>query len=153
MVGAMYRDILLALHIASVAAWLGCNFTQLFLGPWFSRRGGEVAATWYEATARLASRYYNVAGTVLAITGVLLVLKVDYAWSAGFVGVGITVVVIGGVLGTAFFAPTGKRLAELTREGDDAARKKLDRRYVAVACLDSMLVLITVLAMVKRWHA
>jgi hypothetical protein len=149
----MYRDLLLVVHIASVAAWLGCNFTQLFLGPWFARRGGEVAAAWYDAASRLASRYYNVAGTLLAVSGVLLVLKMEYAWSAGFVGVGITVVIIGGVLGTMFFAPTGKRLADLARDGDDAARRSLDRRYLAVACLDTLLVLAAVLAMVKRWNA
>ncbi len=149
----MYRDLLLVVHIASVAAWLGCNLTQLFLGPWFAKRGGEVAATWYEATSRLASRYYNVAGTLLAVSGALLVVKMDYAWSAGFVGVGITVVIVGGVLGTVFFAPTGARLAEITREGDEPARRSLDRRYLAVACLDTLLVLAAVLAMVKRWNA
>ena len=149
----MYRDLLLSIHIASVAAWLGANFTQLFLGPWFARRGGEVAIAWHEATARLASRYYNVAGTVLAVSGVLLVLHLDYAWSAGFVGVGITVVIIGGVLGVVFFAPTGRRLAEAEREGDIAERTILRRRYVAAACVDTVLVLVAVVAMVKRWNA
>ena len=61
-VSAMYRNVLLALHIASVAGWLGCNLTQLFLSRWFVRRGGDAAVAWFEATNRLARRYYNVVG-------------------------------------------------------------------------------------------
>ena len=147
----MYRDILLVIHITSVAAWLGCNLTQLFLGPWFARQSGAVAAAWYEATAHLASRYYNVAGTLLAVSGVLLVRESGYSWSAGFVSVGITVVVIGGVLGVLFFAPTGRKLAAAEREGTSPAA--LVRRYALVACIDTVFVLTAVLAMVKRWRA
>ena len=85
----MYRNVLLALHVASVAGWLGCNLTQLFLSRWFVRRGGDAAVAWFEATNRLARRYYNVVGVVLGVTGVLLVRNAGYAWSAGFVVVGI----------------------------------------------------------------
>lgn len=74
----MYRNVLLALHIASVAGWLGCNLTQLFLSRWFVRRGGDAAVAWFEATNRLARRYYNVVGVVLGVTGVLLVRNAGY---------------------------------------------------------------------------
>jgi uncharacterized membrane protein len=147
----MYRDTLLVIHITAVAAWLGCNLTQLFLGPWFAGQPGAVAAAWYEATARLASRYYNIAGTALAVSGVLLVRESGYSWSAGFVAVGITVVVIGGLLGVLFFAPTGRTLAAAERDGSPAGA--LVRRYALVACVDTVFVLTAVLAMVKRWRA
>lgn len=149
----MYRELLLVVHIASVAAWLGANFVQLFLGPWFTRRGGEAAIAWHEAATRLTSRYYNVAGAVLVLSGVLLVLELDHAWSAGFVGVGITVVIIGAALGILFFGPTARRLADAEREVDAAERRRLGRMYVALACVDTLLVLLAVLAMVKRWNA
>ena len=149
----MYRDLLLVLHIAAVAAWLGSNLAQLFIGPWFARQSGAVAAAWYEATARFASRYYNVAGTALAVSGVLLVEEAGYEWSAGFVAVGITVVVVGGLLGVLFFAPTGRTLAAAEREGSSGVVARLGRRYLVVACVDTVLVLTAVLAMVKRWQA
>ncbi|MDO8389882.1 MAG: hypothetical protein Q7V57_05290 [Actinomycetota bacterium] len=149
----MYRTVLLSLHIASVAAWLGCNFTQLFLGPSFARRGGDAAMAWFEASARLARRYYNAAGTVLGVTGVLLVREVGYEWSAGFVAVGITVVVIGALLGVLVFAPGGDRLAVAQREGDTGRVKALATRYTFAAAVDTTLVLTAVLAMVHRWRA
>ena len=150
----MYRTTLLAVHIASVAAWLGCNFTQLFLGPFFARRGGDAAVAWFEASARLARRYYNVAGTVLAVSGVLLVRNAGYRWGAGFVAVGITVVVIGGVLGAVVFGPQGDRLAALQREGTDTALvHRIARRYAFTAMVDTTLVLTAVVAMVHRWKA
>ena len=145
----MYRNVLLTVHIASVAAWLGCNATQLFLTPWFAARGGEAAVAWFEATSRLARRYYNVAGVFLVTSGVLLVLKSGYDWSAGFVAVGITVVVIGAVLGVVFFAPDGDRMASAQRLGGPVAV----RRYLLGVCLDSAFVLTAVLAMVAKWRA
>jgi len=149
----MYRSVLLSLHIASVAAWLGCNFTQLFLGPWFAARGGDAALAWFEASARLARRYYNAAGTVLGVTGVLLVREAGYEWSAGFIAVGITVVVIGALLGVLVFAPGGDRLAAAQRDGDAARVRALSWRYTVAAVIDTALVLTAVLAMVHRWRA
>lgn len=145
----MYRNVLLALHIASVAGWLGCNFTQLFLSRWFVRRGGDAAVAWFEATNRLARRYYNVVGVVLGVTGVLLVRNAGYAWSAGFVVVGIAVVAIGASLGVAFFAPDGERLAATQIAG---GRPRL-ARYLVMVSVDTTLVMAAVLAMVAKWRA
>lgn len=145
----MQRNVLLALHIAAVAAWLGCNLTQLFLTPWFAGRGGEAAATWFEATSRLAKRYYNAAGAVLVTTGVLLVLKAGYDWSAGFIAVGFTVVIVGAVLGITFFGPDGDRMAATQRSGGAPDV----RRYLVMVCVDTTFVATAVLAMVARWRA
>ena len=63
----MYRNVLLVVHIACVAAWLGGNFSQFFLLPQMARTGGEATTAWFAATARMARRYYNMAGTLLAV--------------------------------------------------------------------------------------
>lgn len=146
----MYRNVLLSIHIASVAAWLGANLTQFFLAPWFTQRGGEVAAAWFEATTRMARRYYNAAGTVLAVSGVLLLLESSgaYRWSSGFVVVGLAVVTVGAALGIAFFAPDGERLAAAARDG----RRVNLGRFLSVLCLDTVLVSAAVLAMVAKWR-
>jgi hypothetical protein len=144
-----YRNLLLVLHIAAAAAWLGANFVQLALTPQFAKRGGEVAASWFDMTSWLGKRYYNLAGGVLALTGVLLVLETGYEWSAGFVAVGIMVIVIGAVLGVAFFAPEGDRLAAASRAGAPVA----SNRYLAVALVDTSLVVLAIAAMVWKWQA
>lgn len=143
-----YRNLLLLVHVTAAAAWLGANLTQLVLTPWFVRRGGDALVAWFEATGLLAKRYYNVAGIVLALSGVLLVLDAGYAWSSGFIAVGVTVIVIGAVLGIRFFGPEGERLGEAARTGAPVQAQ----RYLAVAAVDTALVLVAVLAMVSGWR-
>ena len=52
---------------------------------------------------------------LIGTTGVILVLDNDWSWSSGFVWVGISVVVVGAVLGGAVFGPLAKRRVGCTR--------------------------------------
>jgi hypothetical protein len=149
----MTRTLLLALHIAAVAAWLGANFVQLVLSPRFARGPADVAAAWTRHTIWLGERYYNTAGAVLAATGVLLVLDGDWSWGAGFVWVGIAVIVIGGAMGGLLFGPLAKRRAAALEAGDQAAADAAHGRIIPLALLDTVLILVAVLAMVDRWQA
>ena len=110
------RTIVLALHITGVAAWLGANFVQLVLEPSVREGPADIAVAWTRQTIFLGERYYIAAGALIGVTGVILVLDNDWSWSAGFVWVGIAVVVIGGILGGAVFgrSPTvGSRRSSL----------------------------------------
>ena len=147
------RTWLLALHITGAAAWLGANFVQLALSPRFARDGAGVAAAWTRQTIWLGERYYPVVGAVMGITGVALVLDGDWSWSAGFVGVGISVVVIGAVLGVTAFAPLAKRRATALEAGNVEQAAGFQTRIVQLAVLDTALVLTAVLAMVDKWQA
>lgn len=149
----MTRTVLLALHITGAAAWLGANFVQLVLTPRFAKADRAVSKAWTEATIMLGTRYYNLAGALIGITGVLLVLDGDWSWSAGFVWVGITVLVIGGMLGGAVFGPQSKRRSAALDAGDDAGAAAALRVILPLAVLDTALVLTTVLAMVEKWKA
>jgi hypothetical protein len=149
----MTRTLLLAVHLASVAAWLGANFVQLVLSPRFAREPAAVAAAWTRQTIWLGERYYNTAGGVLAVTGILLVLDGDWSWSAGFIWVGITVVVIGGAMGGLLFGPLAKRRAAALESGDMATAAAAQSRIIPLALLDTALILIAVLAMVHKWQA
>jgi hypothetical protein len=147
------RTLLLSLHLTAVAAWLGANFVQLVVTPRLERGSAQVAAAWTREQRWLGERYYGVAGAVIAVTGVLLVLDGDWSWSAGFIWVGVAVVVIGGVLGVVAFAPLAeRRVAALEAEDRPAAAAALGRT-IRLALLDTALVLTAVLAMVDRWQA
>ena len=148
----MTRTLLLALHIAGVAGWLGANYVQLVLTPRFARQPAAVAKAWTDATIMLGERYYNLAGGVIGITGVLLVLDGDWSWSSGFIWVGIAVVVIGGVLGVALFGPVAKRRAAALDRGDGSAADGALRTIIPAALFDTALVLTAVLAMVDKWQ-
>jgi hypothetical protein len=145
------RTLLLALHITGVAAWLGANFVQLVLTPRFATAGADAAAAWTRQTIWLGERYYNVAGAMIATTGVLLVLDGDWSWGSGFIWVGIAVVVIGGVLGVAHFGPQAKARADALEAGDDASAQRALGRIVPAGVFDTVLILVAVLAMVDKW--
>lgn len=147
----MTRTLLLAVHIAGVAAWLGANFVQLVLSPRFAQGSAVVAAAWTRQTIWLGERYYNVAGGVITATGVLLVLDGDWSWGSGFIWVGVAVVVIGGVMGVTLFGPLARQRADALESGDDTAAAAAQSRIIPLALLDTALVLLAVLAMVDRW--
>jgi hypothetical protein len=147
------RTGLLVLHIAGVGAWLGANAVQLVLSPRFAREPAAVAAAWTRQTIWLGQRYYNVAGALILLTGVALVLDGDWSWSAGFVAVGVTVVVVGGLLGVLGFAPVAESRASALESGDRAAASRAQGRLIPLALLDTALVLTAVLAMVDKWRA
>ena len=92
------RTVLLTLHIAAVAGWLGANYVQLVLTPRFARKDPSVELAWTRESMWLGPRYYPAVAVMILLTGILLVLDTGYSWSAGFVWVGISVVVIGGAV-------------------------------------------------------
>ena len=147
------RTGLLVLHITGVAAWLGANVVQLVLSPRFAREPATVAAAWTRQTIWLGQRYYNVVGAAILVTGVALVLDGDWSWSAGFIAVGITVVIVGGVLGALAFAPLARSRLAALESGDPGAAGRAQARMIPLALLDTALVLTAVLAMVDKWRA
>ena len=148
----MTRNLLLLLHIAGVAAWLGANFVQLVLTPRFARGPAELDAAWARQTIFLGERYYTAAGGLIGVTGVLLVLDGDWSWGSGFIWVGAAVIVIGAVMGVAFFAPLAQKRIGALESGDGAGAAAAQRRIIPLALLDTALMLTAVLAMVDRWQ-
>ena len=147
------RTILLAIHIAAVGGWLGANFVQLALTRQFDKEPANVGAAWSRQTIWLGERYYPAAGALIAITGVLLVLDGDWSWGSGFIWVGAAVIVIGAVMGVAFFSPLAKRRIEALEAGDTAKAGEVQGRIVPLALVDTALVLLAVLAMVHKWQS
>lgn len=146
-----YRTFLLALHIAAVAAWLGANFVQAVLSPRFAKEPPAVAAAWTRQQMWLGQRYYNLAGALIGLTGVLLVLETVWDWDDPFIWVGVAVLVVGGAMGGLVFNPLArKRLAGL-ESGDLAAAEAAQARIIPAAVLDTVLVLTAVVAMVHKW--
>ena len=147
----MTRTYLLAFHITSVAAWLGANFVQLVLAPRFAKEPTDIALAWTRHTNWLGERYYIAVGVLVGVSGVLLVLDGPYDWDAGFVWVGISVVVIGAILGGAVLGPLGKQRAAALEASDEPRAAAAMSRIVTVGTFDTVLVLLTVLAMVDKW--
>ena len=149
----MTRNLLLWVHIAGVAAWLGANFVQLSLSPRFDREAPEAAAAWTRQTIWMGERFYVPAGGVIGVTGVALVLTQDWSWGSGFIWVGIAVVAIGAAMGGLAFGPLAKKRLAAIEFGDAAGAAAAQSRIIPLAFLDTALVLLAVLAMVAKWMA
>ena len=147
------RTLLLGLHIAAIAGWLGANYVQLVLARRFARSDPPTALAWTRASMWLGQRYYPVVAVLILVSGVLLVLDNDWSWGSGFIWVGVSVVVLGGIIGGAVLAPLSEQRVKALEEGDMAAADQRLRRIVVVGSFDTVLVLIAVLAMVHKWNA
>ena len=150
---SVYRNVLLALHLFCGAAWLGGNFTQLFASRHLFRHADDTSARWATTVQNMAERYYNVAGAILATTGVLMVIDGPYEFRDGFVMVGLATVTIGGLLGLFVFAPTAKRIGNAAEQRDASNFRRLITRYRYEALVDTSFVMITIVAMVWKWKA
>jgi hypothetical protein len=90
-------------------------------------------------------------GIVVLITGVGMVLiGDDFSFADAFVGIGFTMVVVGALLGKFVFEPGSKRAAEAVELGDQGAIKAAAGRLAAFGTVDTLLLLITMTAMVLR---
>ena len=148
----MTRHLLLLVHIAAVAAWLGANLVQFVISPRMRRAGPEAARVWSETGRFLGQRYYNAVGALVAVSGVALVLHGHWKWR-GFVLVGIGMVVVGGLLGVLLFDRLYQSETAALESGDATGAAKARHSITSVAVLDTTLILITMLAMIDRWHA
>ncbi len=146
----MTRNLLLLAHITSVAAWLGANILQLVVGPRLRARGGDVAREWAATGVFLGQRYYNVVGALVAITGIGLVFESDWEWR-GFVLVGIAMIVVGAITGIVGFDRLFKREVKARTEGDEVAARRTAHNITSLALMDTILLLITALAMIDKW--
>lgn len=149
----MFRNVVLALHILSVACWFGANVVQLLLSPRYAKGDAGEASGWTRQTIWLGERFYTTNGAVLLLTGVALVIDGPWAWSDPFVWVGIAVIVIGAVMGAAFFGPLAKQRLAGLESGDTATADAAQTRIIRLAYVDSALIVLAVLAMVDKWGA
>ena len=147
----MTRTLLLGLHLTGVAGWLGANFVQLLLSPRFAKGPADVAAAWTRQTIWLGERYYGAVGGLIGVTGVLLVVDGDWSWSSGFIWLGIAVIAFGALTGVIGFGPLAKKRADALESGDLATADAAQSRIIPLALLDTVLVLLTILAMIDKW--
>ena len=146
------REVLLVFHIAGAGVWLGTNVVQAVVPRMLARHGVEAASGWYRVAAKLGNRVYVPASIVILITGIFLVLDADeYGFGTRFVTVGFAMIVVGAVLGVVVFEK-GSELAAQAIESTDQGRIRASvSRLAAFGALDTLLLLLTITAMVTRW--
>ncbi len=147
------EETLLTLHILAAGTWLGANVLQFIVTPQLQKAGGAVAAGWHRTAVGLLKTLYMPAAVVALVTGfgLLSAGTNDFSMGDPFVSIGFLTVIIGSVLGMAFLAPTGRKAADARESGDDVAAADAEKKILAVAILDTVLVVVTIAAMVGTW--
>ena len=147
------RTFLLVVHILAAGAWIGANITQVVVTPRASKLGGSTAAAWMRSTVTMGRVLYTPAAVLSLATGVALVLRTDsaYDFENAFVVIGVAMVVIGAFLGIRVFGPQGEAAADAFDAGDVTAARSIVGRIFALGLLDSLLLVVTVTAMVGKW--
>jgi hypothetical protein len=147
------RTTLLVFHVLGAATWLGANITQAVASPQFIQAGGEAAARWWRTTVYMGRVLYPSAAIVILLSGIFLVITSEggYQFSDGFVSVGFAMIVIGIVIGITIFRTRGAKAAELREAGDAAAAAGPEATIRNFGILDTVLLIITIVAMVSRW--
>jgi hypothetical protein len=146
------RDILLVIHIAGAGTWFGANVIQAVVPRMAASQGVEAVAGWYRVAGALSSRLYMPASILILVTGVWMVLINDaFGFGSLFVTIGFAMIVIGALLGIFVFDPTSKAAASAIEAGDSGATRKATTRVAVFGTIDTLLLLVTITAMVMRW--
>jgi hypothetical protein len=101
------------------------------------------------------SRLYNAAGALVLLSGIALVLTSNGTYSFGdaFVIVGFAMLIVGGAVGGGVLGRGNRRASVLYEEGGQSAElPPLQKRLVMWGIIDTVLLLLTILAMVYRWR-
>lgn len=147
------RTILLTLHIAAIASWFGADIMQFGMRRRWEQETLDAQKAWARTLFWLHDRYYVVVVLIIVITGVALVFDGDWSWGASFIWVGVGSIVAGGTLGGVGLKALAKKRVESLEAGDTEGAHAASRRALPIEVTLTVLVLITIVAMVHKWGA
>jgi uncharacterized membrane protein len=130
-----FYDVILALHIAAIVVAFGVTFAYPIIGIYVTRSEPRFLPVLHTVQERVGRQLIAPAGGIALLAGFYLAGDRDYM---GKIWVIVPLVILIGLLalGGAFFGPSEKRAAELSRRDVDAAGAgavTLSPEYTALA--------------------
>jgi hypothetical protein len=147
------RTILLTLHIAAIASWLGADVVQHAMRHRWQKETPEATKAWARMQFWLHDRYYVVVAGLILVTGIALVQDGHWGWSSTFIWLGIATIAAGATLGGIGLKTLAKRRVESFEAGDMQGAAAAERRALPIELLLTAFVLLSVAAMVQKWGA
>ena len=146
------RNVALWLHIIGASMWIGTNVAQMVIGPRLVRDGAGLP--WLKAVEKGSGPIYGGAAGLILLTGIYLVVSNDsFSFGSAFVGIGITILIIGGAMAGLVFNRKTRQAIGLFEGGDAAKATSVYQTIGGWAVLDTALLIFAVLAMVSKWGA
>lgn len=147
-------DFLLIIHVLAAATWVGAGVFSGFAGSRMARQGGPAALGWAKVSREAAVKVFNPAGILTALSGILLVIFSDaYDWGDAFVTVGLTVVVINGVIGGAVHRPISDKMISALEGDDYETAGRLGKQAAIWGSVSIALLIVAVSVMVMKTGA
>ncbi|HEX5095723.1 MAG TPA: hypothetical protein VFX21_06920 [Acidimicrobiia bacterium] len=147
------HTVLLTLHIAAIASWLGADVLLYAMRHRWKRETPEATKAWARMQFWLHDRYYAVVALLILVTGIALVQHEHWGWSSKFIWVGLAAIAAGATLGGIGLKGLAKQRVEALDASDADTAVATDRRALPIELLLTAFVLITVAAMVHKWGA
>ena len=145
---------LLVVHILAAGTWFGASMVQFSINPKIRTYPTDVAVWWMRHVVSLGTRLYTPAAIVLLLTGVFLVTDSGvFEFSDAFVSIGFVMVIVGAAFGILIFGPRGRQAAAALESGDEEEVKRLTGSLAVFGVLDTVLLVVAVVAMVAKWGA
>jgi hypothetical protein len=147
------RTVLLTLHIAAIASWLGVDVAQHAMRHRWRRETPEANKAWARTQYWLHDRYYAVVAAVILLSGIALVQYENWSWSSTFIWVGIVTIIAGATLGGIVLKGLKQTQINAFEASDDQGAAAAERRAVPIEYLLTVFVLVAVVSMVHKWGA
>ncbi len=146
------RDLLLIIHIVSIALWLGGGIMTGLVNQLVAGQASiEASARLARAETRLGRIFYMPLGILTLLSGIGLVLASDaYSFADPFVGIGFLAILVAAVLGPVKFEPIGERIAAGYESGDTTAALVAVKEMRLWSTVDMGLILIAIVFMVVK---
>ena len=149
-----YEKFLLTAHVVAAVVWVGGSVLALTLGYYLRGRDIETRVEYTRWTEWLGPRLFAPMSVIVIIAGPLLADRLydfDQTWlTLGFIGWGLSF-----LIGVAFYPREGAKREKLI-EQDGMANEQVARsinRVLTVATVDTLIVLLVVIARVTKGHA
>lgn len=137
------------IHVLAAVAWVGGSILLQVYGARLAKAGAEDRIR-SANDSLVAGNLFAAAGIVTLAAGVWLVLRVD-AWDfdQAWISIGFAGVLLGAVLGMAFYAPQTRALIGELEAGSPAAGLR-GRRIALVSTIETVILVVVVWAMVFK---
>jgi hypothetical protein len=148
------NDFLLIVHVLAAATWIGAGVFSGFAGSRMAGEGAPAALGWARVSREAGLKVFNPAGLLTLLSGLLLVLSSDiYDFGDTFVTIGLTVVVITGIIGGVVHRPDSDKMVAALESADYETAAGLGKRAAIWSAVTIALLIVAVSVMVMKTGA
>jgi uncharacterized membrane protein len=138
-------------HVAFAAFWVGGAVLLTVYGMTLMKADATTKIAFSKMTL-VAGRLFAGFAAVALIAGLWMVIGYSeiYGIEKPWISIGFVGIFVGAALGPAFYAPQARALIGELEAGDAAAAAR-ERRIGLVSVLETLLLIVVIMAMVYKW--